>query len=442
MFPKEEDLGKHMSDEHVFKCTKCTMTFDMRANFNAHYSANHSFQCQKCHSTFDTLEILNVHVARMHVFDCEKCRLQFDSTALLSQHFASTHVFKCSSCSEEFGTADACAKHTNTQHEIKCPTCKRTFDTPLALLEHAKAHVYRCYECKGGFDSKLELNKHRTSAHAVLAKCEFCPALFKSEEDLAEHAPQHQSTSSEDRQLKYLCPNCAEEYESLVNLTVHIINAHFLRCKKCPDFRFISLQELAEHTASTHPPVEVLSKAVVQYPCSTCSTSYESSVDLANHVLQAHFLRCKQCSGLRFSTLQELSEYTAQMHMPVPISSTGTQTESDNVLNKKLGLEEYHTDTSSDQSFQSAKSSEPLVTQILQHYESKVVQTTEYRCDECETVFEDEEELEVHMEHSPFHGEPGLFCTECFIGPYQNQIELLKHIESKPHKTKWVLSMI
>lgn len=497
-----------MSDEHVFRCTKCTMTFDMRTKFTAHCDAKHSFECKKCRSTFDTPEVLNMHVARIHVFDCEKCGLQFDSTELLSRHFVSTHIFKCSSCSEEFETADVCAKHSHAQHNIMCPTCKKTFATPLALLVHAKTHVYRCHECKGRFDSRLELNRHRTSTHPTLIKCEICPALFKSGEDLAEHGLQHHSadqmapTSSNDRQMKYLCPNCAEEYDSLVNLTLHISNAHFLRCKMCPGLRFTSLHEFSEHTAQAHPVVEAKSSnddnncpdcskpfetpamlvvhftaahflecavcpsalfpseqaldehvkslhlsetessnPIVKYSCPTCSTSYDSAIDLAHHVLRAHFLRCTQCSGLRFSTLQELSEHTVQTHMPVLISSTGTQTEPENFLAEKLGLDKYCTDTS-DESFQSTTSQQPPLNHNLQQYESKMVQTAEYRCDNCVAVFEDEEELEVHMEHSPFHGEPALFCTECYIGPYQDQIELLKHIESKTHKTKWVLSMI
>ena len=145
--------------------------------------------------------------------------------------------------------------------------------------------------------------------------------------------------------------------------------------------------------------------------------------------------------------------------MPVVVISTATQTEptKDPVIAKNLGINQYSSE-SSDESFQSADSrQEPEIQQVytlpmyetkaaqtyaLSEYKAAATQTTAYTCDECPGVFDTEADLEFHMEHSPFHGTPGLICTECHIGPFQDQIELLRHIQSKPHKTQWVLSMV
>lgn len=182
-------------------------------------------------------------------------------------------------------------------------------------------------------------------------------------------------------------------------------------------------------------------------------------IDLTSHIMRTHFLRCKQCPGLRFATMKELSEHTAAKHMPVAVISTATQTEptKDSVIAKNLGVNQYSSE-SSDESFQSADSQpESEIQQVytlpiyetraaqtctLTTYETEATQTTAYQCHECIGVFDMEADLEFHMEHSPFHGPRDLMCTECHIGPFQNQIELLKHIESKPHKTQWVLSMV
>ena len=68
-------------------------------------------------------------------------------------------------------------------------------------------------------------------------------------------------------------------------------------------------------------------------------------------------------------------------------------------------------------------------------------QTAIYRCDVCEENFKPDFEFQQHQEHSPFHGPKFLDCHECNT-KFNTQIALLTHIDSKPHKARWVLALI
>jgi hypothetical protein len=68
-------------------------------------------------------------------------------------------------------------------------------------------------------------------------------------------------------------------------------------------------------------------------------------------------------------------------------------------------------------------------------------QTTIYRCDECDENFDDHTEFQNHQNCSPFHDAEILNCHECNI-KFENQSALLAHLESKSHKSRWVLCLI
>ncbi|KUJ16627.1 uncharacterized protein LY89DRAFT_782855 [Mollisia scopiformis] len=503
IFETDENLQKHMADDHVFRCTKCPRTFGSEIGHSIHYTTTHSFKCEtckvvfntlrekddhakamhsitctKCQAAFDNQELLKIHVTKMHVFKCKKCAMEFESTAVLSQHFASSHILKCPLCPEAFETVEARTTHFRISHEYECHVCKETFATLQALAEHSRTHQRNCEECDASFDSEIALNRHKTShkyrcmkcleasdslgglqGHTILAhsreallKCSACAALFREENELADHVKSHEAStkvSADSLGSDVQCPECRQSFNTSGLLKAHYLDTHFFKCSICPSAIFTDEKSCDEHIKAYHELKKddlSLVNAAVKYPCSNCGTTYDFPIELATHVLQTHFLRCKHCSGLRFSTLQELSEHTAQSHMPVSVFSSSTQTEAmtDISVTEKLGFSSCSTDNSDGSSQDAHSSHEAEQSQVykLPSYETKAMQTTEFKCDECVTVFENEEELDVHMDHSPFHGAPALFCTECHIGPFRDQIELLKHIESKPHKTQWVLSMI
>jgi DNA-directed RNA polymerase subunit RPC12/RpoP len=409
-FDTRADFTTHFSATHSFKCDLCSTTFDTLANKEDHTRASHI--CAKCQAIFGNQESLKVHVAQAHVFLCEKGQQHFDSTAQLAEHYTATHIFKCLSCNEEFETATARTKHRHAQHELKCPDCQGTFDTSSALLKHGKSHWYHCEKCSAAFETKLALSEHNTSGHSL--KCSKCVQVFESIASLVDHASIH-------------------------------AQGGLIKSELCPAF-FKTSNAHTDHTKEHESTSTPTKKNGLKYSCPNCEKEYTSVIDLTGHIMHAHFLQCKQCPGLRFASLQELSEHTAAKHMPVPVVSTATQTEptKDIVLAKSLGIDTYNS-YSSDESFQSAHSSQQTpIAQVytLPVYETKEVQTTKYRCGNCVGAFDTEEDLALHIDNSPFHGTPDLSCTECHIDPFQNQIELLKHIESKLHKTQWILCVV
>ncbi|CZR69480.1 uncharacterized protein PAC_19380 [Phialocephala subalpina] len=500
VFRLQENLSKHIEDEHTYKCSRCDITFDSLIAKSSHFYSTHCFKCENCQMSFETLveknrhyqsthvttcsrchaeftsqELLRVHFARAHVFPCEKCGLKCDSSAELSEHFAETHIFKCTACHEKFSTVEGRERHHRFHHEIECPNCSEKLETPLALLEHLRTHVHRCVDCDSGFDSQAKLEKHKEEWHTNVKsklKCSGCAETFESPVLLLEHSKSAHRIQCEkcngtfsdeetlsSRELAHhttilKCPMCNIEAENNNGLTDHVAQAHpkaalldshlvIIKCEECAAL-FRTSEDLAEHI-KLHRLATSGQDVPSKYKCINCEKDFGSQMDLATHILHAHFLRCKQCTGLRFASLQELSEHTAKMHMPVPVLSSSTQTDPvpDPVRTAELGLESYNTstDTSSEDSFHDA----PLPqTYALPQTEINelATQTTEHRCDACVAMFDNEEELDQHLENSPFHGPPALHCDECQIGPFRDQLELLKHIESKPHETKWVLSII
>lgn len=139
--------------------------------------------------------------------------------------------------------------------------------------------------------------------------------------------------------------------------------------------------------------------------------------DLANHILAAHAHADKDTK-----------------------SYTDSQTQAEPIL---LRLEN---DTSSSTTSEDLVYSPATAPQIYQlpvgPMKETATQTELRKCTECGIdEFFTEAQYKVHMKHSPFHGKPDYGCTECRI-MFKNQIELLTHIESKPHRTRWVLSII
>lgn len=481
-FESEAGLQRHRDQSHLIKCLKCSRYFESQAQLEHHIPIEHIFACGKCPLVFNTNTALITHVSEAHTFECEKCKEIFHDSASYEQHKATSHVVNCDKCSLAFSSPAELETHVSAIHILHCQECPATFWSAAALDEHYNTtHIFKCDKCSEGFDSLEARDEHKASAHAF--PCENCEQAYGSLAELVRHSITHclqckkcpdQSFSSaaefqehveghihDDQTSTQGSSTSSENGGSLGSLHVSVdttingvtdlitpafLDAHFLRCEKCPTALFATKAAHDEHVRDSLNHQSHLVQEAVIYSCSTCTYTCEAGSTLANHIIQDHFFRCQQCLGLRFCNEQELSEHTAKNHVPVIAVSTAVQTDAveDFMLATSLGVEPYNSE-STDGSFKSAHSSqqtEHAQTHSLPLYETKASQTTIYHCDECVGVFDTEEDLAFHMENSPFHGPPLLFCTECHVGTFQNQIELLKHIESKPHKTQWVLSMV
>jgi len=69
------------------------------------------------------------------------------------------------------------------------------------------------------------------------------------------------------------------------------------------------------------------------------------------------------------------------------------------------------------------------------------VETIVHYCEICQAgPFNTMEQYDLHMEAAVWHG-PRLDCMECNL-VFNNQVELLQHIQAEQHQSKWALVLL
>lgn len=342
---------------------------------------------------------------------------------------ATAHAYPCDVCKAAFGSMSEMVQHSIT-HYLTCKRCpEESFSDINSLLQHVDtAHKFGCNLCDAAFGTQLELYTHSSEDHDA------------SQSSGSKHDPA--------ASFPRLGPTPLVDVVTFEPLAAASINSTFFKCDDCPKTLFTTKLARDQHTKDAHG-LEIDANdehGTMQYECIHCGLEFELQMELVQHVVNKHFLPCEECPGSRFSNSKELTEHAAKEHMPMTSASSYTQTDAvvDPVGTDMLGLDSNDTSMETSEEFlMDASVPEMHYALPQQAYDLKEsgTQTTEHRCDECVAVFEDEEELQQHLDHSPFHGPRLLKCNECLV-MFVDQISLLKHIESKPHKTKWVLSMI
>jgi uncharacterized C2H2 Zn-finger protein len=226
----------------------------------------------------------------------------------------------------------------------------------------------------------------------------------------------------------FRCKECSATFDSSKDLDVHNISSHTFKCNRCKGISFESSVALKKHEETAHTLL-----------CPNCPQRFQVPSELSDHIIETHLLQCKKCPDVYFTSAEAKKEHkcTIDRAPQSQISNAATQTDPPETENS--GLNGY---ASSEASYVTSKE---IIAQVYEfprtEFKEVATQTNIYECEECDAFFEKEEEIELHKNHSPFHGPRALGCTECLL-LFPNQIELLRHIESKPHRTRWVLSMI
>jgi hypothetical protein len=266
---------------------------------------------------------------------------------------------------------------------IKCQLC------PEAFAKH--------------FVTESALDKHQLDAHAQ-----------SKLEEAERKAGLRVSPDPRTQNSLLNCDVCGGFFHSTALLQDHKRKWHTIRCDDCFGVIFKDSDGLKKHQKEVH----IL-------PCTTCGERFFHGM-----LAPAHSGRCLKCEMKPNRTFVDL----------LGLGDT-SDLDTSNVSTTPSGVapsSEYHTAPSPTRS--SLAPEKPNSAESKHCYVEASTQTTIYNCDACVTVFENDEDLENHIKSSTFHEPRILDCYECSL-PFPDQIALLKHLESKPHKTLWVLSM-
>jgi len=242
--------------------------------------------------------------------------------------------------------------------------------------------TYPCDDCYKAFKSKEALISHCDAlGHYPTWECDQCFIPFANEKQYQSHClGLHAST---------YCDVCKKHFVNQSALHQHLQNSRIHRCCRTCQQEFTSGDALKNHYKS--------------------SPSHDTTLQLRNKGF-ANMVKCDKCDA-HFDNANSLKNHSL-MHKVKPT----------NGLASSLFAQSH-----------------PSAAKNLTRDMS--TQTTKYRCEECDENFNDDEELQRHADHSPFHQGKILDCIECNL-IFKSQVELLSHIESKPHKTRFAIIVL
>jgi hypothetical protein len=214
------------------QCSKCSAIFANSNDLTKHYEKYHpkQFKCNYCASIayFETSQELIKHVSKFHQFKCDMCPTFFVEIKDLSLHKNKFHSvpIECSSCKSKFGKLEELTKHAKLCSKFKCSLCPtKSFKSFEGLNEHKKAkRHFECSVCKSKFGQLEELTKHAELCSQF--KCSLCPTSnFKSFQALEQHKKAKHKEAKKHSAI-FGCKYCVNSFASLDDLNNHITSIH------------------------------------------------------------------------------------------------------------------------------------------------------------------------------------------------------------------------
>ncbi|CRL01019.1 CLUMA_CG014160, isoform A [Clunio marinus] len=295
---KEEPQDKS-DDGVVYTCDVCERSFTLHQQLVIHkqnHERERNHPCSDCDKSFFTKYDLAKHVlthTKQKDYECIVCSKSFSRSTLLYRH-EKIHTdpniprYHCEACERVYLNVLDYNKHvlTHTKNRpFKCELCNKSFAFKQGLDRHSVSHDYEaqphpCQYCVLRFPSAARLQRHLSSEHAGTRPfpCSKCTKRFM----LSHHLYRHMRTSHalKDEAFCYYCPVCEKVYDDRVEFFDHC-NEHALSltCPLCK-VTFESHEETSEH-------IKLHSKSDMYY-CDYCNSSFMSSDDLNNHLIDQH----------------------------------------------------------------------------------------------------------------------------------------------------------
>ena len=261
------------------QCNKCSAIFEKSADLNKHCEKHHlkQFKCNYCASiaSFETKQELIKHVSKFHQFKCDMCTTSFGRIEDLTRHKFNFHSVPvvCTFCQSKFGKLEELSKHAECCPQFNCKLCPTlSFKSLGDLTQHKKAShriPFRCTYCNSSFAKYADLKQHVSTTHDF--QCNSCPAHFEDLALLSQHKKQYHSAI-------FGCKYCVSRFSSLDDLNNHVSSIHNLKCNLCSAV-FKKMVHLTQHKEQFHP---------VRFQCKHCALTFARLEGLNQHVKGDH----------------------------------------------------------------------------------------------------------------------------------------------------------
>uniref|UniRef100_A0A8D8YAR8 Zinc finger protein 91 n=2 Tax=Cacopsylla melanoneura TaxID=428564 RepID=A0A8D8YAR8_9HEMI len=308
------DILKHSMEAHLsLECPCCMECFTDRPALVEHFQNVHNtksqviyFPCPLCPDKLRTDDDLNAHVtAHAHSilapYECFSCEFSDNDFMVMAKHIVERHCeltadnrYECPICEEQETMADSfdeLCTHLYRAHIpedkanlVQCPVCNLTLGNDTShirshLLTHTtrqtfiRPKYYRCPACNAGFKSQINLVKH-ACPNIVNNRCEECKITFPSKMRHTFHLQHH---LEDPMQLK--CDICFTDFDDENSLYDHVRFIHVqdnqLKCHICNKENFKNQLSLSIHMR--------YHENVREYECETCKKKFINKSTLKEH---------------------------------------------------------------------------------------------------------------------------------------------------------------
>ncbi|XP_023949082.2 zinc finger protein 717 isoform X2 [Bicyclus anynana] len=250
--------------------------------------------------------------------------------------------------------------------------------------EKIEEGCFPCDECNCTYPLQQLLNLHKMQKHRTRdVACSQCDAKFFTKYDLAAHAVRHSMD------MPFECVACGKKFKRLILLKRHEKMIHpdipQLLCPNCPA-TFLSNEQLDMHQKK-HIRLQK------PYACTQCDKKFHEKSALQRHVDVVHnkeaTLCCEYCPE-RFGSISKLARHVR--------SHVGERPYPCKYCEKSFTKSHHYT-----RHFR------------LKHREQARTsgangQQEQYRCEQCEDVFDSQDDL---IYHSAIHATQNLTCPLC-----------------------------
>ena len=246
---------------------------DQEKNVNVFITENNCV-CKYCCKSFERKDQCDEHVKAVHL-KIKKKKKQ------------NVNCLYCSICGKLFHTEVALKKHEES-HQRKvfpCPTCNTIYNSHKNLIRHIKQKNHE-------FPDSNVYPEYENIVHNVneTTECDICHRMVGR---LEYHKQKHHSEESR----KFTCDLCEYETNRKDTLEKHQYLKHKItkRSFKCIDKTFEGKQ--------------------IHWTCNNCNKTFESELDIENHLLlkNCEELKCKICEK-EFTLSYNLKQHIKDKH--------------------------------------------------------------------------------------------------------------------------------
>ena len=305
------DYNKHLDSTHVW-CDNCHKCVKDRASFSKHFREFHGAQQEKkdpppqqqtpqpqsttgSSAGTGTGTATQATSAENRQFGCVHCSASFGYRTELTSHVNEKHwTFKCQDCDKMFVLAADRDNHRRDVHTHPRHSC----DVP---------------QCKVFKINSDELHQHKRNAHWDVFRFRCCVRpcynVFKDRDTLMDHL-----FKVHDRGLartkgqipSYECDKCERNFQS-IGMLIHHSSEHRenkRQCKECA-WRFATWQRLIDHCINTHD--------TMHHACATCGKDFNTNDEKVTHCSERHTGKCWICDK-DFVLVEQLQVHLRDEH--------------------------------------------------------------------------------------------------------------------------------